>query len=67
LEFLFYIGFMFVRQVIYDVAFLVNLAALDESRLASVPAYGRVQCFSTIQNIQSRYREVQPTLHKFTQ
>lgn len=45
-------GFMLFGQVIYDVAFLVNLAALDEGRLTRVPTDRRVQCFAAIQNIQ---------------
>src|SRR6266852_7140810 len=67
LEFPFDVGFVFVRQVIHDTAFLVDLAALDESRLASVAAYGRMQSLPTIQDIQPRCGEVQSALHQFTQ
>ena len=45
----------------------VNLAALDESRLASVAVYGRMQSLPTIQDIQPRCGEVQSALHQFTQ
>jgi hypothetical protein len=34
LHFSAYVGFVFVRQVIDDVALLVNLTPLDESRFA---------------------------------
>jgi hypothetical protein len=58
---------VFVRQVIHDIAFLVDLAALDERSLASVATHGRVQRFTTVQDIQPRRGEVQATHGELTQ
>ena len=61
------IGFVLVWQVIHDVAFLVDLAALDEGRLAGMASHRRMQRLPTIQDIQPRCGEVQTALHQFTQ
>ena len=42
------IRFMVFRQVVQDVTFLVDLTALDECRLARVPAYGRLQRLAAV-------------------
>ena len=67
LKFAFDVGFVFVRQVIHDVAFLVDLAALDEGSLAGVASHGRMQRFAAVEDVQPRRREVQSALHQFTQ
>ena len=60
LQFLPDAGFMFFGQVIDDVAPLVDLAALDERRLARVTAHRRCQRLAAVQDIQPRHAEVQP-------
>ena len=67
LEFPFDVGFVFVRQVIHDIAFLVDLAALDEGSLAGVAPHRRVQGFAPVEDVQTRRREVQAALHQLTQ
>ena len=58
---------MLFGQVIYDVAFLVNLAALDEGCLTRVSADRRLQCLAAIQNIQTRRAEIQAALQQIAQ
>ena len=60
LEFSFDVGFVLVRQVIHDIAFLVDLAALDERSLAGVASHGRVQRFAAVQDIQPRQGKSRP-------
>jgi hypothetical protein len=62
-KFSFDVDFVFVRQVIRDIAFLVDLAALDERSLASMASHGRVQCLAAVENVQTRRREVQAALN----
>jgi hypothetical protein len=54
------VSFMLFRQVVYDIAFLVDLTTLEEGGLASVPTDGRVQGFTAIQHIQPRRAEIHP-------
>ncbi len=58
---------MFFRQVIHDVAFLVDLAALDEGSLTGVASHGRMERFAAVEDVQPRQGEVQAALHQFTQ
>src|ERR1019366_9344045 len=67
LHFSAYVGFVFVRQMIDDVAFLVNLTTLQEGRFARVLAHGGSERYTAIQNVQSWRGEVQSTLYQLAQ
>jgi hypothetical protein len=54
LEFPFYIGLVLLRKMVHHMALLVDLATLDETGLAGVPAHCRVQGLATVENIQPR-------------
>ena len=66
-QFLRYRRLLFIRQMIEHVAPLVNLAALDRSRLAGMLFHRRRQCLPAIQNVKPRLIEIESAVHQIAQ
>jgi hypothetical protein len=59
--------FLFIGQMIQHIPPLVNLAALDRRRLASVLLHCRRQRLAAIQNVEPRLGKIEPTLQQIAQ
>ena len=59
--------FLFVCQMLHHVASLVDLAPLDRRRFAGVLFHGRGQGLAAVQNVESRFGEIESATHQIAQ